>query len=147
MKLKGKIAEVPPRPLSAVFRSFNELDTQRCVYYRTRACPWRTRLPPGNGRLPKRNSPQDFIFIPAEVGHWEISRFALSARLENILGWRGCRVLRDLHGLRLSDLMHWRNCGKTTIRELVRLVRNLQEGRWENWRDPHAAGPEDYYEI
>ena len=63
------------------------------------------------------------------------------------LGWRGCRVVGDLHGLRLSDLMRWRNCGKATIRKLVRLVRNLQEGRWENWREANAAPPGDYYAI
>lgn len=139
--------QAPFRPLPAVFRNFSELESQRCVYHRSRACPWRAKALLKNGRLPQRNSPQDFIFIPVEVRRWEISRFALSARLANILGWRACRVLGDLHGLRLSDLQHWRNCGKTTIRELVRLVRNLQEGRWENWRGPHASSAGDYYEI
>ena len=104
-------------------------------------------MPLAGGKLPKPNSPQDFLFIPVEVRNWEISRFAMSARLEHILGWRNCRVMGDLHGLRITDLMHWRNVGKATLCELVRLVRNLQEGRWENWRDPKAAGPEDYYEI
>lgn len=146
MKNTMKISE-PPRARPAAIRAFSELESQRCIYYRSQACPWRAKVPLDNGKFPKRNSPQDFIFIPSEVRGWEISKFALSARLEHILGWRGCRVLGDLHGLRLSDLIHWRNCGKATIQELVRLVRNLQEGRWENWRDANAAPPGDYYEI
>jgi DNA-directed RNA polymerase alpha subunit len=146
MNLKNSIPETHTASTGGL-RNFNELETQRPIYHRSQACPWSAKVPLEDGHFPKRNSSEDFIFVPVELRSWELGKFALSARLQNVLGWRNCRVLGDLHGLRVSDLAHWRNCGKKTIRELVRLVRNLQEGRWENWRDPHAVGPEDYYEI
>jgi hypothetical protein len=87
--------------------------------------------------LPQCNSPSDFIFIPPYVRHWELSRFSMSARLANILGSLGYQVLGDLHGARVSDFSDRRNCGRVTMLELVRLIRNVQEGNWDS----------DFYEI
>jgi hypothetical protein len=47
----------------------------------------------------------------------------------------------------VTDIIRWRNCGKKTLQELIRLVRNVQEGNWSHWRGPNVAGAEDYYEI
>ena len=127
--------------------SIRELKLQKCMFFRQQICPWAVRMPQATGCLPRRNSPGDFIFIPAQVRGWEISRFETSSRLGNALGNMNCRVLGDLHGLRLSDIGRWRNVGKRTVRELIQLVRSLQEGDWCHWSDPNAAGAEDYWEI
>ncbi len=127
--------------------SIRELKMHRCAFYRALVCPLANRMPLVSGDLPARNSPGDFIFIPYEVRPWELSRFTVTARLEHALGYMNCRTLGDLQGRRLSDIGRWRNCGRVTLRELIRLVRNLQEGNWSNWRDPNASGAQDYYEI
>ncbi len=89
----------------------------------------------------------DYIVIPAAARSLELSNFELSARLQHVLGWRGCHVLGDLHGLRLSELARWRNCGKTTMLELLGIIRCLQHG---NWNVRTKADPRDMagnYEI
>ena len=144
MKAISKITSFPAP--AGVPRSFSDLKSQHCVHYGRRACPWTASVPLASGRLPARNSPADYIFIPLEVRGWEIGKFSLPMRLQNILGWRNCRRLGDLHGLRLSDIAHWRNCGRKTLLQLIRFIRNVQEGNWGNWRGPWA-GPEDYYQI
>ena len=97
--------------------------------------------------LPRAGSMADYIVIPAEARGLELSNLDLSARLQNILGWKGCRVLGDLHGFRLSELARWRNCGKTTVLELLGIVRYLQHG---NWKGHTRQDPQDVagnYEI
>ena len=124
-----------------------DLKTQQRIHFRRRACPWGAQVPVFGATWLRRDSLADFIFIPLEFRRWRISRFSLSARLERVLTSRDCRVLGDLHGLRLTDVIRWRNCGKKMVQELIRLVRNVQEGNYTNWRDTNAAGANDHYEI
>jgi hypothetical protein len=126
--------------------TFGSSELRPCVHYGHRACPWESGAHPLDGHLPKRDSPADFIFIPLAIRQWEVASVSMSARLLYVLGGMECRVWGDLHGLRLTDLLRRRNCGKATLAELVRLVRNLQQGNWGHWRGP-AAGCEVSYEI
>lgn len=89
----------------------------------------------------------DYIVIPAAARPMAISSVVISARLQHILCWKGCRVLGDLHGLRLSDLALWRNCGKTTVLELLGVVRCLQHGNWNAQTKPDVKDLAGNYEI
>jgi hypothetical protein len=97
--------------------------------------------------LPWPGSMADQIAIPLAVRKMPVSNFTMSVRLQNILGWKECRVMGDLDGLRFSELARWRNCGKRTLLELVGIIRCLQHANWNAHLMPYAwkmAGDGDY---
>ena len=110
-------------------------------------CPLETWGRHNHLHLPRAGSVADYIVIPAEARSLELSSFDLSVRLQNILGWKGCRVLGDLHGVRLSELARWRNCGKTTVLELLGIVRCLQHGNLKGRTRPDVRNMAGNYEI
>lgn len=126
MNANREIEKLPT--LAAMPRSFSDLKSQQQVYFRRRARPWPDGGPLVAGLWPARNSPTDFIFIPRAMRGCDLAQFVLTTRLSSILGIRNCRRLGDLHGLRLSDLRHWRNCGIATMRELIQFIRDVQAG-------------------
>jgi Bacterial RNA polymerase, alpha chain C terminal domain len=76
-----------------------------------------------------RDPKSDHIFIPVDLRGIPLATVpAVSARLTNVLGYKGLKILGDIHGLRLSDFRRFRNCGKKTVLELEALVRGLQGG-------------------
>lgn len=110
-------------------------------------CPLETWICHKRLHLPRAGSVADYIVIPAEARSLELSNFDLSARLQNIMGWKGCHVLGDLDGFRLSELARWRNCGKTTVLELLGIVRCLQHGNWNPRIKPDPRDMAHNYEI
>ena len=110
-------------------------------------CPLRWQVSAECPKLPRRGTLEDYISIPAPARGLDISSLDLSARLQHILGWKGFRVLGDLHGQHLSDLRRWRNCGKVTACEVLGLVRCLQHARWKPQFFAGTDGMADGYEI
>ena len=97
--------------------------------------------------LPRPGSVADYIVIPAAAREMPVSSFAISARLQNILGWKECRVLGDLDGLRFSEVARWRYCGKTTVLELLGIVRCLQHGNWHAGNKPSPRDTAGDFEM
>jgi hypothetical protein len=141
-KLAGRINTTGWRlkPLSC-------LKPKYCGFGFQGVCPLETWGRHNHLHLPRAGSVADYIVIPAEARSLELSSFDLSVRLQNILGWKGCRVLGDLHGVRLSELARWRNCGKTTVLELLGIVRCLQHGNWKGRTKPDLRDMAGNYEI
>ena len=98
-------------------------------------------------QIPRRNSPEDLIVIPPVARTWELSAFPLASRLAHILGGRGCRRLGDLHGLRLSEILKWRNVGKATVRELMAFIKTVQQDDWNQQFAPDGKSAANDYEI
>lgn len=71
--------------------------------------------------------PPDLIRIPVKRRSLALSRLPVSVRLGHVLESAKIKQLGDLHGARYSDFGHLRRCGHTTVRELERLVRRLQD--------------------
>ena len=69
----------------------------------------------------------DQLSIPESLRGRELSEFRFSGRLGHILGYKGCRLLGDLHGLRLSELSKYRGCGRKSLAELLAFVMALQQ--------------------
>lgn len=78
--------------------------------------------------MPRQDSEADYIVIPPTVREWSLSDFPFSTRLKNILASRVCARLGDLHGLRYSRILRWRNIGGVTLRELIAFVKIVQQG-------------------
>jgi hypothetical protein len=128
------------KPLSGLKPKF-------CGFSFPGVCPLETWVGHKRLHLPRAGSLADYIVIPAAARGLALSNFALSMRLQNVLGWKECRLLGDLHGLRLSELARWRNCGKTTVLELLGIVRCLQHGNWNPHIKPDAKDVAGNYEI
>jgi hypothetical protein len=129
------------------FKPLSGLKPKFCGFCFQGVCPLETWRRHNGLRLPRTGSMADYIVIPAAARGMAISTFVLSARLQHILGWKECQVLGDLHGLRLSDLARWRNCGKTTVLELLGVVRCLQHGNWRPQIKPDVKDMAGNYEI
>ena len=128
-------------------KSLCRLKTKACGFSLSGKCPLETWRHHNSLLLPRAGSMADYIVIPAAARGLELSNFELSARLQNILGWRGCRVMGDLDGVRLSELARWRNCGKTTVMELLGIVRCLHHGNWKGRTRPDPQDMAGNYEI
>jgi hypothetical protein len=68
------------------------------------------------------------VFIPQGVRGWSIEQLPFSVRLAGVLKNRGWRVLGDLHGAEIEQLLQTKNCGRGTIQELRLFVNRLQAG-------------------
>jgi hypothetical protein len=97
--------------------------------------------------LPRRHQPEDFIVVPPTARAWELSAFPLSTRLTYILAGRECRRLGDLHGLQYSEILKWRNVGQVTLRELMALIKSVQQGDWNRRFGADANRPAGDFEI
>jgi hypothetical protein len=97
--------------------------------------------------MPWPGSVADYIVIPAVALEMPVSSFALSMRLQNVLGWKECRVMGDLDGLRFSEVARWRNCGKVTVRELLGIIRCLQHGNWKARPKPDTRDMAEDFEV
>src|SRR5208283_4926921 len=86
------------------FKSSSVLQPKSCGFVFDGDCPLERGTGQGGPVLPRPGSMADCIDIPEAAREMDFSGFALSARLQNILGWKGCRALGDLHGVRLSEL-------------------------------------------
>jgi hypothetical protein len=128
-------------------KSLSGLKPKFCGFCFEGVCPLESRARHKGLHLPRASSLADYIFIPAAARQLPLSTFAPSVRLQNILGWKGCRVLGDLHGLRMSEMARWRNCGKTTVLELLGVVRCLQHGNWNARIKPDPKDMAGNYEI
>jgi len=126
---------------------WRERRSPACPFHPQQYCPRLAGDGPENFRRPGRVPPPDYIAVPPWIRAWELSRFVISSRLRHVLGEMGCRVLGDLHGRRMSQMLRWRNFGKKSAAEVVVLLLRIHEGRWDLCCGPTAFGPEDYYEI
>jgi len=95
-------------------------------------------------QLPRRDSEEDYIVIPPMACSWELSTFPFSTRLTNILATYEFQHLGDLHGLRFSRILRWRNMGAVTLWTLITFVKRVQQGDWGLGLKPNlAAWPPD----
>ncbi len=129
------------------FKAPYGLKPRACGFRLPGVCPLETSEFRRYMPLPQRGCMADQIVIPVAVREMPISSFTLSMRLQNILGWKECRMLGDLNGLRFSEVARWRNCGKATLLELLGIVRCLQHGKWVGRISRNPAGNADTYEI
>jgi hypothetical protein len=97
--------------------------------------------------LPRPGSMADQIVMPVAARPMPISSFAMSSRLEHLLGWKECRTLGDLNGLRFSEVARWRNCGRMTLLELLGIIRCLQHGNWDAHYKPYTWKMAGDYEV
>jgi|GEM_PF-2918003 len=65
----------------------------------------------------------------------------LSARLRGALSQLGVRKLGDLNGVKVSDFLKCRNCGKRSLRELETVLRRAAAGEYSLPQDPSALEP------
>jgi hypothetical protein len=82
-----------------------------------------------NGEFSLELDSADRVSIPPKARGVPISAFPLSFRLRNLLGWKGIKLMGDLHGLSYKALAQYRNCGSKTLAEFRRLVQAVQSGR------------------
>jgi DNA-directed RNA polymerase alpha subunit len=68
------------------------------------------------------------LFIPPQCRQRPLSNMKMSKRLRDVLGFKGFKVLGDLHGAYPNDLRLMRNCGKRTLDELLSRVKSLGGG-------------------
>lgn len=77
----------------------------------------------------KGASSRDYLFVPPERRNFPLHlQRQLSARLRKIFVALRWRRLGDLHGFRLGHIQAMRGCGRTTIRELRRLLERFNGG-------------------
>ena len=103
--------------------------------------------PPAAAKPPRRDSEEDYIVIPPAARAWDLSVFPFSTRLKNILANRECRRLGDLHGLRFSRILRWRNLGGVTLRTLIAFVKSVQQGDWGLGSSPDLTGWPPAWEL
>jgi hypothetical protein len=70
------------------------------------------------------------IYIPERSRGWSLSSLPMSVRLQRLLASHGFASLGDLHGLDDSSIK-WRGFGRTSWRELISIVREVQSGTFE----------------
>ena len=123
------------------------LKPRACGFKSPSVCPLETvefhRYMP----LPRPGCMADKIAIPVAARAMPISSYAMSSRLQNVLGWKECRTLGDLEGLRFSEVGRWRNCGKRTLLELLGIIRCVQHRNWEAHCQPYTWKMAGDYEV
>jgi hypothetical protein len=75
-------------------------------------------------------APPGSLSVPAAAWDLNPGEFPSSVRLQGVFRKKNIRRLGDLHGLALSDLRQLGNCGPTTIKELVRLLKRIAAGEF-----------------
>lgn len=103
-------------------------------------------LPGGKYRGGRRSSApssaaEDRIFIPMAERGRSIASVALSVRLSNVLGKAKIRIIGDLNGLILKDIIRCTNCRQKTANELREVVRKVQQGTDAVIQDLAAGEP------
>lgn len=83
----------------------------------------------------------DVIFIPQSSRGLSIIHFPMSVRLSNVLLNQEFRVYGDIHGFRYDAFLGFRNCGKTTIRELRGIVLRIQSESPDAELPPSEVAP------
>jgi hypothetical protein len=78
-------------------------------------------------KIPRPNSREDCIFVPASAREWKLASFPFPARLQNALGTQACLHLGDLHGLRISRVLRWRNLGLVGMQQLMVFIKGVQQ--------------------
>jgi hypothetical protein len=68
----------------------------------------------------------DLIQIPDDIHEYSVETLQASVRLQHILQQQGFTVLGQMHGIPFSDFLRFRNCGKTTLKELRESIARLQ---------------------
>ena len=74
----------------------------------------------------RREDPGEVVYIPTMMAAREFSKYKMSARLRNVLGFNNYWLLGDLDGVAYDDLLKLRNCGKVSVAELKGLVKRIQ---------------------
>jgi DNA-directed RNA polymerase alpha subunit len=72
------------------------------------------------------------LFVPQSARGRAIKDLPISVRLENVLEKKGCRLLGDLNGRSLEEILKSKNCGRHTVNELIKLVQRVQAGEFES---------------
>jgi uncharacterized tellurite resistance protein B-like protein len=78
------------------------------------------------------------LVVPATVQDFKFCDLPVSVRLGNILETRKAIRLGDLNGVSISELMIIKNCGKTTISEIVNLIEESVDGEFKTITDTNV---------
>ncbi len=82
------------------------------------------------------------LFIPQSARGRAIKDLPMSVRLEHVLEKRGCRLLGDLNGRSLEEIIKSKNCGRHTVNELVTLVQRIQAGEFDGRSETEGSREE-----
>jgi hypothetical protein len=82
------------------------------------------------------------LFIPQSARGRTMKDLPMSARLEHVLGRSGCRLLGDLNGRSLEEIIESKNCGRHTLNELVTLVQRIQAGEFDGCSETEGSREE-----
>jgi len=71
------------------------------------------------------------LTVPARIQGLKFADLPLSVRLEKLVAAKMAVQLGDLNGVPIAALLNYKNCGKTTIAELVALIEKVAAGQFQ----------------
>ena len=85
-------------------------------------------------------SPPNEILVPSNVRHLALVDLPVSRRLEQLFERMRVRQLGEFHGRIPSDLLAYKNCGRTTVKEMQVLILRAAAGEFDHvgYDDAHA---------
>lgn len=81
----------------------------------------------------------DGLTVPASVQDLNFCDLPVSVRLGNVLAERKATRLGDLNGVSVSELKSIKNCGKSTISEIVNLIEEAVAGEFKTITDSNVG--------
>lgn len=82
------------------------------------------------------------LFVPQSARGRAIKDVPMSVRLEHVLERKGCRLIGDLNGRSLEEIVKSKNCGRHTVNELVTLVQRIQAGEFDGRSETEGSREE-----
>ncbi len=81
----------------------------------------------------------DCLTVPVSVQDLNFCDLPVSVRLVNVLKKRKATRLGDLNGVSISELKNIKNCGKSTISEIVHLIEKAVAGEFKTITDANVG--------
>jgi len=93
-----------------------------------------------SAQQPTGTATNEFL-IAEHIRPLKFSDLPISERLAGLMIKAGLRRLGDLHSRTPSELLHYRNCGRKTIREVWLLIARAEKGEFDSAACDAAAAP------
>jgi hypothetical protein len=81
------------------------------------------------------------LTVPARIQGLKFADLPLSVRLEKLVAAKMAVQLGDLNGVPIAALFNYKNCGKTTIAELVALIEKAAAGQFQTMLGTKVSWP------
>jgi len=81
------------------------------------------------------------LTVPARIQGLKFADLPLSVRLEKLVAAKMAVQLGDLNGVPIAALLNYKNCGKTTIAELVALIEKAAAGQFQTMLGTNVSWP------